>query len=378
MKEKRFALIVPIYLSYNLFFEDLCQKMVDKGWQVWVFTSLLEKKNYTQNGIHMIHLDMPRQFEIVKYFKCAFVFKKYINQIQPSIIQAHFQPAALVVFLSNTLDKATSFTTSHGLIFNTKSSRLKSYFFRKIEVIIYKKFSKLWVLTNLDKDAVMKYMSNVDVYPTKGLGCNLNKFHPSNFSQDQKNNLSLKLGIASDDFVFIFCGRLTNFKGIDITYRAFCEIQKKYKKVKLIILGDFDQVHPSGLTPSEISDLKQNKNINHIGFTNDVSSYLSISNVLVFPSNREGMPVNLMEAICMGVPIITYNSRGNVDIVSDGYGLLIDNRTVESFALAMEKMMNDKTLYENIKSNQLRDRYLFDRNLYFDYQIKIYDECLNK
>jgi glycosyltransferase involved in cell wall biosynthesis len=51
------------------------------------------------------------------------------------------------------------------------------------------------------------------------------------------------------------------------------------------------------------------------GYTDDVASYLAISDAMVFPSQREGMPVCLMEALAMGVPVITRASRGCRDVV---------------------------------------------------------------
>jgi glycosyltransferase involved in cell wall biosynthesis len=376
MNEKRLVLIVPLKGSYQLFFSELLHSMIQRGWKIWVFTSMLERKDCYDGGIQMIHLDMPRQFEILKYIKCALIFRKHIKQIKPSIIQAHFQPAALVVFLSGCLKKITSFTTSHGLVFNTKKNLIKSFVFRFVEVNIYKKFTKLWVLTKSDKEAIQKYTPNVDVYPTKGLGCSLDKFNLSLFKDNTKRELSKKLNFKDEDFVFIFCGRLTNFKGIDITYRAFCDIQKKYKNVKLLILGDLDPIHPSGLSSNEMMNMKGNPDIKYMGVTDDVALYLSISNALIFPSNREGMPVNLMEAISMGVPIITFNSRGNIDVVSNKYGLVIDKRTVQDFAVAMELLLTNQDLYSEIKNNQLKDRCLFDRKLYLDFQINDYERCL--
>ena len=109
------------------------------------------------------------------------------------------------------------------------------------------------------------------------------------------------------------------------------------------------------------------------GWHSDVQRYLAISHLNVFPSRREGMPVNLMESLAMGVPVITLNSRGCRDIVRHELdGLVLSDDRIETIAGAIERVYRDRDLLHSLKSNALAGRERFDQERYFQEQIDIY------
>ena len=59
------------------------------------------------------------------------------------------------------------------------------------------------------------------------------------------------------------------------------------------------------------------KNIKFIGFDNDAVTRISEFDLLLHPSRREGLPVAVMEAMCLKTPIITTNIRGCRDLIED-------------------------------------------------------------
>src|SRR5690606_34990892 len=183
-----------------------------------------------------------------------------------------------------------------------------------------------YVLNEVNFEAVNRSgYDHVEKYETLGLGCDLEVFNPINFSVEQKFNLKSKLGIASGDFVFAYTGRFVEFKGYDKVIRSFLSLHKKYSQAKLLLIGGNDPIHPTGLSEEEERQMKGCVGIVPVGFTKDVASYLSITDVFVFPSVKEGMPVCVIEALAMNVPVITADYRGCNDIVNDRYnGFVVD------------------------------------------------------
>ena len=101
---------------------------------------------------------------------------------------------------------------------------------------------------------------------------------------------------------------------------------------------------------------------------------MSVSDLFVFPSNKEGMPVSIMEATAMGVPVITFNSRGCNDIIRDNFnGKLLDvNSDHIAIAETIVDLYSNKKKLEKMSSNALAKRNDFDRNLFIEESEEIF------
>src|SRR5690606_3823798 len=112
--------------------------------------------------------------------------------------------------------------------------------------------------------------------PTKGLGCDLNKFNPDNFDIVFKNNLRNSLNISEDDFVIGFTGRFVTFKGYNKVVKAFKSLKERgVKDIKLILIGGIDIAHSTGLDELEESWIEGDDSVLNIGFSSKVEEYLS-------------------------------------------------------------------------------------------------------
>ena len=59
------------------------------------------------------------------------------------------------------------------------------------------------------------------------------------------------------------------------------------------------------------------KMVDFLGYRNDIESLLKICDVAVASSLREGLPVNIMEAMACGLPIIASENRGHRELVKN-------------------------------------------------------------
>lgn len=126
-------------------------------------------------------------------------------------------------------------------------------------------------------------------------GIDTSYFNPELYSQEQNSKLKSEIGIQADEFVFIFVGRLVKDKGINEMVAAFEHVQKENTKVKLLLIGDYENdLDP--LNSQTVESINNNPSIIAAGFKNDVRPYLAVANVLVFPSYREGFPNVVMQA----------------------------------------------------------------------------------
>mgnify|MGYP003293735886 CR=1 FL=1 len=94
----------------------------------------------------------------------------------------------------------------------------------------------------------------------------------------------------------------------------------------------------------EKEKLNVEKQIHFLGFRKDIPKLLKISNLSISSANQEGLPVNIMEAMYAGLPIVASNCRGNRDLVKDNInGYLVDIEDNNRFKelLAKEVEMDD-------------------------------------
>lgn len=148
-------------------------------------------------------------------------------------------------------------------------------------------------------------------------------------------------GINEEDFVYGFVGRLVGDKGINELVAAFKEINLKNNKVKLLLVGSYE----NSLDPLEEQTLEQiNKNPNIIttGFQIDVRPFFMAMNIFTFPSYREGLCLVLMEAGAMNVPSISSNIVGCKEVIGDGInGILIESRNAKDLEEKMQLCLNE-------------------------------------
>src|SRR5690606_767133 len=234
-----------------------------------------------------------------------------------------------------------------------------------------------YVLTEDDRETLAKSIAPgaARTFRSYGLGCNLAAFDKNRISASDAQALKQKLGISNGDFVFIFIGRQVHFKGFDKIVKAFMRLYKTNSNFKIILVGARDHIHSNNLTPAEEKAMNECPGFIPVGWQENVNEYLNIADVNIFPSIREGLPVNLMESLAMGVPVITINSRGCRDIVIDKIdGIVLDENSVEALSSAMLNLYNNREELNRYARNALRARFRFDRKNFIEEQFEIYAE----
>ena len=182
-------------------------------------------------------------------------------------------------------------------------------------------------------------------------GIDTTHFSPKVVTTNQKIELKDKLGIVSDDFVFIFVGRLVKDKGINELIQAFQKLYSENSGIKLLLVGDYENdLDP--LLPTTLELIEKSNGIIAVGFQNDVRPYFAISDCLVFPSYREGFPNVVMQAGAMGLPSIVTDINGCNEIILDSQnGLIIPPKHTKAIQEAMKKIYEEKELYQKLKKS---------------------------
>lgn len=184
------------------------------------------------------------------------------------------------------------------------------------------------------------------VYCLPGAGVKLDKFTSVSVN---KKAARQQLGLSDDDFVLISVGELNKNKNHETVIKALAGID--HKKIKYLICG-------SGELESHLRQLIKNLRLENVvqllGYRKDIPELLTISDIFIFPSLREGLPMSLMEAMAAGMPVIVSSIRGNVDLISDGEnGYLFNSCNVKRCQRLIEYLAEDSSQLEMFKKNNL-------------------------
>jgi len=300
--------------------------------------------------------------------------------VRPDVIHIHFSSAIFATALSGLSRDAPVIGTVHGT--NSPLTRgIFKWVLRAAEFFAFRQLDFLYVLNMSDIVYIRKWHLTKDVrtYKSMGLGCRLDVFNSEKYPRDVQEKKRSELGLGQDTFIFIFIGRRTQFKGFALTVRAYLGFAKSVPDSRLILVGEKDPLHATGLTTFEEKLLAESVNILDIGWCETVAEYLAISDVNVFPSEREGMPVNLMESLAMGIPVITIDSRGCNEVVRDGVdGIVLQGtRTLEHVAPnalcdAMMRLYENRNELKKMSQNAVARRNSFSREKWVEEQVAIY------
>lgn len=314
------------------------------------------EKYGTGQCINTFHVEMTRKITPIKDLIAVYYLYKFLKKNNPLIVHTHTPKAGIIGMLASYLAKIDfRLHTVAGLPL-MESKGFRRILLNYVEKLTYKLATKVYPnshgLKKIIIDNEFTITSKLKVIGNgSSNGINLDYFNPSSISSNTLIDLKIKLGLEPNDFVFVFIGRMVKDKGINELVRAFMQISTLNSSFKLLLVGPFESdLDP--LNDEVLNTIKNEKRILFLEFQNDVRPHLLISNVLTFPSYREGFPNVVMQAGAMGLPSIVTNINGCNEIISDNFnGLIIPTKNVASLKSAMLKIYQDEKLYLTCSKN---------------------------
>lgn len=319
-----------------------------------------DKENLERVGklqeVTVYPVEMTRKITLWKDLKALWKLYRYFKKEQPLIVHTHTPKAGTIGMIASKLAGVPHrLHTVAGLpLLETKGNKRK--LLNLVEKTTYACASKIYPNSNglkniITQEGFCKPEKIKIIANGSSNGINTQIFNPEIVSNEDQLHLKKTLGIAPTDFVFIYVGRLTGDKGINELLLVFQKIAMEFKDTKLLLVGFFE-TNLDPLQKDTLSEIKNNAQVIYVPFQNDVRPYYAISDVLVFPSYREGFPNAILEAGAMGLPTIATNINGCNEIIEDQKnGILIPPKDTEALFTAMKEVMLDPSFRSHLKQN---------------------------
>lgn len=240
------------------------------------------------------------------------------------------------------------------------------------------KLTKYYCDTKCDELIVpthkIKYLFNrkynikkhMHVIPT---GIDIEKFYPNN-NEDKIIKIKKKYSINNDTFVIGTVGRIAAEKDFDKMIMGLSEILRNSNDIKLMIVGD----GPDTIKLKKIA--KEYKIFDKIIFTGmieyeELPLYYQTFNISISYSTSETQGLTVIESLAAGIPCLCINDDSYKKIIENDLNGYIFNTTEECIQY-IEKIKNDKKLYQKLKNNSLESVKVFSSDVFANKVLNVY------
>jgi glycosyltransferase involved in cell wall biosynthesis len=162
---------------------------------------------------------------------------------------------------------------------------------------------------------------------------------PSEYDPDRE-----PAGASDGAFRILYIGRLVPFKGQSVLIEAIAALRSQAIDARLTLIGE----GPSrDALEGRVRELGLGDAVDFTGAVgqDEIRSHYANADVFCLPSFAEGVPVVLMEAMAMRVPVVTTRIMGISELVDDGIdGLLVRPGRLDQLVEALTRLAGDPGL----------------------------------
>ena len=311
----------------------------EHGYEVHVATNGDAEIPYCDKKIKISFERSPFKLNNIK---AIFQLKKVISEEKYDIIHTHTPMGSVVTRLAARGARKRGIRviyTAHGFHFFKGAPLLNWVLFYPVEKYLSKYTDTLILINKEDYNlAKRKFKKCRDIEYVPGVGIDEEKFNVK-MTKKEKTELRESLGLKDTDFVMIYPAELSNRKRQIWLINTVSSLLKENNDIHLLLPGK-DSLN--GKCQELVKELGLENQIHFLGFRNDIPKLLQISDLSVSASKQEGLPVNIMEAMYVGLPIVASDCRGNRDLVKDDEnGYIIPLNDSNMFVDRIKKIKNN-------------------------------------
>ncbi len=376
-KNKKLLILVnnlSFFLSHRL---PIAEASLSKGFDIVIGYGELggaDPKLLEQKGINIKYIPIHRGgVNLFKDLKSLYYIWNFFKKETPDIIHlVTIKPYLYggVICRLIRVPGLVSAVSGLGSLFVSKN--LKSRFLRALLSPVYKlalSHSNQKIIVHNKEDAKLLIewgvLAPLKVKLIKGSGVELKKFR----------NLVEPNGVP----VVCLAARLLRDKGIYEFVSAAKLLKIRGIKARFCIAGDLDHKNPTGLNNNDLKKIKEEGNVEFLGFQKDIPNLYSQSHIICLPSYREGLPKSLIEAAAASRSVVTTDVPGCRDaIIPNITGLLVPVKNPQKLADALQWLIEHpkERIHMGQAGRKLAEKEFAIKNI-VQKHLDIYQDLLN-
>lgn len=321
-------------------------------------------------------IDIQRSPFSLKNIKAYKQLKSLINGMSFSIIHCHTPVASVITRLAGKKCRGENtkiLYTAHGFHFYKGAPTLNWCIFYPLEIYLSRLTDVIITINKEDFDVInANGYSKTDYYMINGIGVDSTKFNP--VSDIQKNILKKEKGFSTDKLCLIYAAEYISRKNHQFIIDAVRKKTEYFENIEILFAG-------RGILEENLKrNVEDNglKNIvKFIGFRKDINEVFQAADVIISPSKQEGLPINIIEGMFTGLPIIATEIRGHTDLVKENInGFTYKTDDMNSFFEIISKLNNNFDLVKKMGKESLLMAQKFEIENSLQEMSKIYRKFL--
>ncbi len=310
----------------------------EQGWMVDVAASGNIDLHYTDHKYDIPIERAPLRSANVSAYK---QLKEIIDQNDYSIIHCHTPLGGVVARMAARQARKNGtkvIYTAHGFHFCKGVSMFNWMIYYPIERYLSRHTDSLITINQEDYNLAIKHHFHAkEIKHISGVGVDTDRFKP--LDATQKRQLKVSSGYHADDFLLFNAGEFNKNKNQKFLLHSMVPIIKEIPHARLLLAGEGVLLESCKRLAEQlgISD-----HVTFLGFQNNIDEIMPMCDVAIAASLREGLPVNIMEAMSCGLPVVAVDNRGHRELVHNGAnGWLMEEWDAVQFANKVKSLVQD-------------------------------------